>query len=98
MQKTRTFTGINGINTQDYATQEGRGPIADRSQEHLGGSDRAIVVLRRLLLEATNAVANGKLPRGADPLARRAIRPYDAVVPPGQHWQEAFAEELKAKW
>src|SRR5439155_76065 len=34
VQKTETFTGIEGINTQDRATQEGMGPIVDRSKEH----------------------------------------------------------------
>ena len=32
MQKTKNFTGIVGINTQDYALQEGMGPIGDRSK------------------------------------------------------------------
>ncbi len=41
-QKTKTFTGIKGINTQDFALQEGMGPITDRSQEHLGTSDKAM--------------------------------------------------------
>ncbi|HWG03480.1 MAG TPA: Rieske 2Fe-2S domain-containing protein, partial [Beijerinckiaceae bacterium] len=30
-QKTQTFTGIKGVNTQDWAVQEGMGPIVDRS-------------------------------------------------------------------
>ena len=33
MQKTKNYTGIMGINTQDFALQEGMGPITDRSQE-----------------------------------------------------------------
>ncbi|MBD7939948.1 Rieske 2Fe-2S domain-containing protein [Brevundimonas guildfordensis] len=37
---------ITGI--QDYVTQVGQGEIVDRSQEHLGRSDIAIVLLRRL--------------------------------------------------
>src|SRR5258705_1694457 len=63
-QKTRSFTGIRGINTQDVAVQEGMGPIADRSEEHLGSTDRAIVMMRRLLLEATRLVAAGGKPPG----------------------------------
>ncbi|MEY4879615.1 MAG: hypothetical protein RJB62_1084, partial [Pseudomonadota bacterium] len=30
MQKTQNFTGIVGVNTQDFALQEGMGPICDR--------------------------------------------------------------------
>ena len=56
VQKTKTFTGIDGINTQDFALQEGMGPIVDRSKEHLGTTDRAIIVLRQLLLEAIDAL------------------------------------------
>jgi len=29
---------ISGVNTQDFALQEGMGPIVDRSKEHLGSS------------------------------------------------------------
>src|SRR5260370_37490881 len=56
VQKYETFTGIDGINTQDRAVQEGMGPVVDRSQEHLGPADRAIIATRRMLLDAVNEV------------------------------------------
>jgi phenylpropionate dioxygenase-like ring-hydroxylating dioxygenase large terminal subunit len=77
LQRTRSFTGIEGINTQDVAVQEGMGPIADRSEEHLGSTDRAIVMMRRLLLEATRTVEAGRTPRGADSGSYRAVRAVD---------------------
>jgi phenylpropionate dioxygenase-like ring-hydroxylating dioxygenase large terminal subunit len=98
IQKTQTFTGIEGINTQDYALQEGMGPIVDRSKEHLGTSDKAIVILRRLMLEAIRAVERGEEPPGLDPQSHRNIRPYDAVITGNTPWQVAFANELMAKW
>lgn len=98
IQKTQTFTGITGINTQDFALQEGMGPIVDRSKEHLGSSDKAIVILRRLMLEAIRAVERGEKPPGLDPQGYRNIRPYDGVIADGARWQEAFAKELVAKW
>jgi len=98
MQKTRSFTGIEGINTQDFAIQEGMGPIVDRSQEYLGSTDRAITTLRRILLEATQAVERGEPAPGADPKTHRDIRPYDGVVPPGQNWREAFGDNLRCAW
>jgi phthalate 4,5-dioxygenase len=98
IQKTETFTGIKGINTQDYALQEGMGPIVDRSKEHLGSSDKAIVILRRLMLEAIRAVERGEAPLGLDTQSHRNIRPYDAVITGDAPWQEAFASELVAKW
>ena len=72
LQRTSSFTGITGINTQDVAIQEGMGPIADRAQEHLGFTDRAVVALRRLLMDATRSVAAGRTPRAVDPLSRCA--------------------------
>ena len=51
-QKTETFTGITGINVQDRAVQETMGPIVDRSKEHLGPADRAIIVTRQQLMLA----------------------------------------------
>jgi hypothetical protein len=47
MQKRENFTGIVGVNTEDFAVQEGMGPIVDRSKEHLGTTDRAVIALRR---------------------------------------------------
>jgi len=98
VQKTTSFTGIKGINTQDVALQEGMGSIVDRTREHLGTSDRAIVVMRRLLLEATRAVEAGQAPRGLDPKTYRGIRPHDGVVPAGTDWREAFAAPMAARW
>src|SRR5207302_1876487 len=42
VQRTESFTGIDGINQQDRALQESMGPIVDRSKEHLGPADKAI--------------------------------------------------------
>jgi phthalate 4,5-dioxygenase oxygenase subunit len=97
-QKNRTFTGITGVNTQDMALQEGMGPIVDRSKEFLGTSDRAIVAMRRLLLEATHQVARGETPKGADPVKHCNARAYDDIINGDQPWQSAFAENLKAKY
>jgi phthalate 4,5-dioxygenase len=98
VQKTETYSGINGVNTQDYALQEGMGPIVDRSREFLGTSDRAIIVMRRLLLEAMQAVARGERPKGADPASHSNIRPHDRIIESHEAWQTALKEELFAKW
>jgi len=76
VQKTKTFTGIVGINTQDMALQEGMGPICDRSKEHLGTTDKAIIACRQLLLKRwrpsrRQAAARG---RSVDLRARAALR------------------------
>jgi hypothetical protein len=98
MQKTRNFTGIVGVNTQDFALQEGMGPICDRSKEFLGSSDKAVIAMRRLLLDALDTSEKGGVPRGADALSHRMVRPYDHIVPPEQDWRTIFDKELLAKW
>jgi len=97
-QKTKTFTGIRGVNTQDFALQEGMGAIPDRSQERLGTTDRAIIVTRQLLLEACDRVASGEAPRGVEPRTYRDVRAYDRVIERDRSWREEFAGELAAKW
>jgi phenylpropionate dioxygenase-like ring-hydroxylating dioxygenase large terminal subunit len=54
-QKTVSFTGIKGIRAQDAMVTEGAGPIADRTREHLGSSDLAVVAMRRTLIAAATA-------------------------------------------
>ncbi|MCL6598140.1 MAG: Rieske 2Fe-2S domain-containing protein [Alicyclobacillus macrosporangiidus] len=98
VQKTKTFTGIQGINTQDFALQETMEPIVDRSKERLGSADAAIIVARQLLLEATRDVEAGKMPRGTDPEAYRNVRGCDHIIPKGVAWQEALKEELTARY
>jgi phthalate 4,5-dioxygenase oxygenase subunit len=97
-QKTQTATGIRGVNTQDMALQEGMGPICDRTREHLGTSDRAVIAARQLLLEACDAVEQGGAPRGVDPQSSRSVRPYDSHLEHDRDWHDAFAGELVAKW
>jgi phthalate 4,5-dioxygenase oxygenase subunit len=66
-QKTRSFTGIEGVHQQDQAVTESMGPITDHSFENLAASDLMIVVTRRRLLKAATALAeNGTLPPGAE--------------------------------
>ena len=98
LQKEKVFTGITGINTQDFALQEGMGPIVDRSREHLGSTDRAIITMRAMLLRAIDAVEKGGEAPGADPQTHRDMRPFDHFVKAGQDWREVFAPEIRAKW
>ena len=98
LQANQSFTGIEGINTQDVAVQEGMGPIVDRSEEHLGSTDRAIVQMRRLLLEATRTVEAGGRPRAADSSAYRNIRAVDRYVDSESEIPALIARELVARY
>jgi phthalate 4,5-dioxygenase len=63
-QKTELFSGIVGINNQDNAVQESMGPIVDRTQEHLGPADKAIIIARQMLLDAVDTARAGGDPPG----------------------------------
>jgi len=98
LQKSKSFTGIKGVNTQDFALQEGMGPIVDRSKEHLGTTDRAVIVMRQLLLEATRDVERGATPLGADSAVARDVRPVDHRIPLDLDWRTALQDELVARY
>jgi hypothetical protein len=49
---------------QDRMAQESQGVIADRTKEHLGTSDRGLIMLRQMIMESIEAVRQGKDPIG----------------------------------
>jgi 5,5'-dehydrodivanillate O-demethylase len=51
---------LDAIVDEDKLVQEGQGRIANRSLEHLGNSDRGVVILRRRFQEAMRAFGAGK--------------------------------------
>ncbi len=67
MQRNEIFTGIAGTRNQDRAMTESMGSISDRTGEHLGTSDAAIIAARRRLLKMAR-----DLQEGIEPVA-----PYD---------------------
>ena len=55
-----SFTGIRGIREQDLAVQEDqRGAISERTREHLGSSDTAVIAMRYLLMKAATDLQQG---------------------------------------
>jgi 5,5'-dehydrodivanillate O-demethylase oxygenase subunit len=60
---------------QDFAVIVGQGAITDRTLEHLGESDRGIIMLRRRMLEQVKVVNEGKEPKGVvrDPEKNQCI-------------------------
>ncbi|MGH8708139.1 MAG: aromatic ring-hydroxylating dioxygenase subunit alpha, partial [Burkholderiales bacterium] len=80
-QRTRSFTGIAGIRAQDAMVTESAGPIADRTREHLGTSDKAVIAFRQRLLGAARRLAEGIEPQTPyDPDCYR-VRAHSARVP-----------------
>jgi phenylpropionate dioxygenase-like ring-hydroxylating dioxygenase large terminal subunit len=81
-QRDVNYTGIKSIVAQDLAvTQDQGGLIADRSREYLTSSDRAIIALRKRLLNAAKALRDGTEPD--EPKRSRAygVRPVDYRLP-----------------
>jgi phthalate 4,5-dioxygenase len=97
-QRTVNYTGIMGTNTQDFAVQESMGPIYDRTKEHLGSADTAIIQMRRLLLKACQDVAEGLDPLGSHGEGSD-VRPAQMYLPEEARWAESqLLDELVAKF
>jgi len=93
VQDTQTYTGIVGIYTQDQAVQESMGSIVDRTREHLGSIDKAIVAARLLLQRAMKTVQAGGNPPATDS-SYYSVRAIEKVLPQGVRWQEAMKDEI----
>jgi phthalate 4,5-dioxygenase oxygenase subunit len=93
LQRTRTFSGIRGIGEQDMACQESMGPIYDRTNEHLGSSDTAVIAMRRQLIDLAHQLEAGVEP----PMAHRSdlyrVRSASFVIKRGDSW---LAETMAA--
>jgi phthalate 4,5-dioxygenase oxygenase subunit len=67
---------------------ESMGPIYDRTKEHLGTTDLAVIRLRTVLIEAAKAVAEGKEPPGlATKGDFRSIRAAEKILDEGEDWR-----------
>lgn len=79
-QRTETFSGIEGVRAQDAAMVESAGRIVDRTQEHLGTSDTAVIRMRRLLLGAAKDLMAGKEPQAAAGGDLFKVRSHSTVI------------------
>jgi 5,5'-dehydrodivanillate O-demethylase len=52
------------VMNQDFVAWVGQGAVADRSKEHLGASDKGVLMMRRRFLAELDAVAKGESPKG----------------------------------
>ena len=87
--KNGSWCGIEGFQNQDVACQESMGPIVDRTLEHLGTSDVAIIRLRRRMLEGVRGFMDGKPPVGLDvPVAYEKLRSEQRVIGIDEPWQQ----------
>jgi phthalate 4,5-dioxygenase len=94
MQKSVNFTGIEDFLNHDACATESMGAIFDRSQEHLGVSDKAVIAVRKFLLTAVKDLQDGKEPPH---LARETDRNwfphvdcFAHLLPRDKPWREHF--------
>jgi hypothetical protein len=103
-QEHATFTGMGAdINVHDQWACESMGAIQDRTNEHLGQSDKAITAYRRLLRTAIDQARNGgrplmvldpkSAPKVTGPAAIDGIGPTDDWT---GYWQRTDESKRKA--
>ncbi|MFT4081138.1 MAG: Rieske 2Fe-2S domain-containing protein [Nocardioides sp.] len=84
-----SFSGMTGNQVEDLGVQESMGRIEDRTREHLGTSDLAIIRMRRLVLEAARRHQRGERPLGLDkPYDYSQIRAGEELIGPDDDWRE----------
>jgi len=97
MQRTVNFTGLPTNRVQDAAVTESMGNLVDRSDEHLGTSDTAIIFMRRLLISMTQRLQQGVEPALLTHPELFRVRPIDTITREadlGRLWQEHYATLL----
>ncbi|HEY6998892.1 MAG TPA: Rieske 2Fe-2S domain-containing protein [Candidatus Binatia bacterium] len=94
MQKSVNFTGIEDFLNHDACATESMGAIFDRSQEHLGVSDKAVIAVRRFLLNTVKELQNGKEPPHLVQDAKANWFPhvdcFGCLLPPDVSWRQQF--------
>src|SRR5690606_4144756 len=83
------FSGVVGAAIQDRAVQESMGPVFDRTQEHLGTSDKAVIFYRRLILRKLREMEEGGQLPGTAPELSFDQRAASVYMPSDAPWQEA---------
>ena len=95
LQKTSSFTGIRGVRVQDMAVQEDqRGPLSERSREHLGASDLGVIATRRMLLKQLKALQKGQEPTQPHRPDVYHLRSLALNAPRAVEWQELMREHM----
>jgi phthalate 4,5-dioxygenase oxygenase subunit len=95
LQKTESFTGIRGVRVQDMAVQEDqRGPLSERSREHLGASDLGVIATRRMLLKQLKALQHGQEPPQPHTPDVFHLRSLALNAPRSVPWQELMRQHM----
>jgi hypothetical protein len=105
-----TYSGIEGIAIQDSSLQESMasidpetgervawGGICDRTYEMLAPTDKGIMMARRKIFNAIEALENyGELPEGVDP-EHHKVRSVSVLLPKDQKFLDGAKEAVRVK-
>jgi phenylpropionate dioxygenase-like ring-hydroxylating dioxygenase large terminal subunit len=93
-QKGLSYSGIADFRSQDAMATETAGPIYDRTTEHLGSTDVAMIRMHRQLLRAAKALAaaDGDAEKAGLPALGgsgdfQAIRGAEKILADGEDWR-----------
>jgi phthalate 4,5-dioxygenase oxygenase subunit len=98
LQRTKSFTGIDGVQLQDQAIQESMGGISDRENENLASSDIMVARVRKLLVDSAVAFRDEKKLHlsATDARCYAGARGGQFLAGPSDDWLKAYAKELAA--
>jgi phthalate 4,5-dioxygenase oxygenase subunit len=96
VQKTNSYSGIEGLDVQDTAITESMGAIIDHEFEMLVPTDMLVVRMRQRLLRASRAfAADGALPPSIDdPGAYRDLWSGYVLAPREPDWRDVYAGNI----
>ena len=94
-QREWSVTGIQSVTQQDRAVTETMGPIYDRTKEHLGTSDVAIIQMRRRMMRETRALMEGHEPAAPNLPDAYRIRPVAVLLDPQTNFLTGAMEHIK---
>jgi phthalate 4,5-dioxygenase len=93
-QKGTSYSGISDFRSQDAMATETAGPVFDRTREHLGSTDVALIRFHRQLIRAAKALATTDGDAAAAGLPAlggsgdfQAIRGAEKVLADGEDWR-----------
>lgn len=88
------WTGLRGVEVEDAAIGLSQGALYDRSKEHLVPADRAVMRVRRILLDSVRRSAKGEDPIGVG-LDLSRVGACDAQLPDGASWHALMPQHRR---
>ena len=91
----QNWTGLRGVEVEDASIALSQGPLYDRSKEHLVPADRAVMRVRRVLIDSVRRNMDGGDPVGVG-LDLSHVGACDADLPDGKAWQDLMPQHRRA--